>query len=195
MSSLPPTANEPIVMECFSGRRLERAAFKSNQGLSFEECQKSCEAEKECVAFTHSEGQQLCKTFQTIDESLSDAAFVTGIKHQLGISRRSEGTNCASYSDLKGEQRDEAPLCRGGIVTGSEFHTDVNGYTYEVYFDFSRGYEPRNRSACGREYHVSYDKSNPHYGVKSVYLVDSNKVRVDHILYVENSDGSLMKIH
>jgi uncharacterized caspase-like protein len=82
-------------------------------------------------------------------------------------------------------------FCRTRTVTGSEKKKGYDGTEYDVHFDFTRGSEQLNTSACGREYWISPSKNNSRYGIRFVYLVDAQKRRVSETLYVEGEDGAL----
>lgn len=56
--------------------------------------QRSCENDKDCVAFTHSETRQVCKLFQTTETVVTDESVVSGIKRQRARSgEKSDSTN------------------------------------------------------------------------------------------------------
>ncbi len=81
--------------------------------------------------------------------------------------------------------------CDSGYVISQGTITGFDGKTYVNAFDFTHGTEKINSSACGREYLIQNNPSQPNYNVKFVYLVNGSKNRVSQTIYTEQPDGSL----
>jgi hypothetical protein len=105
-SAFPPMSNEPIVMDCFSGRGFPASGHKSIVSSSFQQCEKSCEEDKDCVAFEHLDSAKTCSLFQNVDRMTPDQTAVSGVKHQLAASFEGSGT-CASFGSRQSPEQTE----------------------------------------------------------------------------------------
>ncbi|MEW5858474.1 MAG: hypothetical protein AB1861_14005 [Cyanobacteriota bacterium] len=82
--------------------------------------------------------------------------------------------------------------CGSGTITKPTRGIDTDTRVYSVFYDFSRGQESVNSAACGREYWIPAEQSNPYYGLVFVYWVDGYKNRVSSTRYVETNNGKLI---
>ncbi|MBD2537723.1 hypothetical protein [Coleofasciculus sp. FACHB-SPT36] len=82
--------------------------------------------------------------------------------------------------------------CGSGTITKPTRGIDTDTRVYSVFYDFSRGQESVNSAACGREYWIPAEQSNPYYGLVFVYWVDGYKNRVSSTRYVETNNGTLI---
>jgi hypothetical protein len=73
-------------MECLPEKNFSQDSYKSITSSSLEQCQKTCEVDKDCVAFVHSQAAQVCSLFQTTGRIVSDQAVVGGVKRQFETS-------------------------------------------------------------------------------------------------------------
>jgi hypothetical protein len=113
-SAFPTISNEPIVMECFPGTNVSQEPYQSVMGLSFDQCDKACETDKECVAFVYSEALKACSLFRTADHTIPDPAAVSGVKHQL-VTSNEKARNCAAIVRASNEDKDELKTATRGI--------------------------------------------------------------------------------
>lgn len=81
--------------------------------------------------------------------------------------------------------------CSSGTLTQPRKGVDRNGSLYYVFHHFNRVRQV-NPAACGREYWIPAERSNPNYGLLFAYLVDGQKNRVSSIRYVETRKRQLI---
>lgn len=83
-------------------------------------------------------------------------------------------------------------LCGSNFVSEPTIRTDsYDRSPYRVWFDFRRGQEEPNFSACGRQYWLKDDSSHYYYGIPFVYLVNGEGQCVVPFLYRETENGTL----
>lgn len=82
--------------------------------------------------------------------------------------------------------------CNSGLITQPTMQKGNDGTMSKVFYDFSRGQESINSAACGREYWIPDNPNQPNYGIRFVYLVNGQMLRVIPTLYIEKEDGSLV---
>ena len=90
----PPMSNEPIVMVCSKERITAQSGFRLTPNSSFEQCQKSCEGDGDCVAFMFAEARLQCSIFRSVDAVVTDQAVISGLKRQTG---NSDVASCAAF--------------------------------------------------------------------------------------------------
>jgi hypothetical protein len=85
------------VMECFPGKNFSDAAGAPDADVSFEQCETSCEADKECVAFSYRSADRTCSRFNMAERPSPDPNATVGIKRQLtGTDDRIAERDCSS---------------------------------------------------------------------------------------------------
>jgi hypothetical protein len=93
----PSVADSATVMECFAGRNFSDAAGAPDTDVSFEQCEISCETDKECVAFSYRPADRTCSRFNLAGRPAPDADATVGIKRQLtGPDDRIAERDCSS---------------------------------------------------------------------------------------------------
>jgi hypothetical protein len=123
--SAMPVSSQPFVMECFPSTNVAQAPARSVADQSFDQCEKACEKDKECVAFAHSQAAQTCSLFRAADRMVPDQATVSGVKHQLAASderveicKLSSAAAVTPGAPLHSSREQAAPLSAdGGAAT------------------------------------------------------------------------------
>jgi hypothetical protein len=124
----PPISNEPIVMMCSAERIVTHSEASSFTASSLGQCQKACEEDSNCVAFTFEQFQQKCSVFPTADEVVDDRAVVSGVKRQLSASTEQRSrASCLAFSrdkiqleqEIYNAARDDVAKLRSYLATCS----------------------------------------------------------------------------
>jgi hypothetical protein len=93
----PSLADSATVMECFPGKNFSDAAGAPDADVSFEQCETSCETDKECVAFSYRSADRTCSRFNMAGRPSPDRDATVGIKRQLtGPDDRIAERDCSS---------------------------------------------------------------------------------------------------
>ncbi len=66
------------------GRSFTSDAYRSQTMISYDQCEKTCENEQNCVGFSYSTQQQMCRMFNSIQGHSADQDTDIGIKRQQG---------------------------------------------------------------------------------------------------------------
>ena len=80
--SLPEASNAPWEMLRIRGRSFSANAYQLQASTSYEQCERTCKNEQDCVGLTYQAKRQTCKLFNTIGELSGDQDSDAGIKHQ-----------------------------------------------------------------------------------------------------------------
>lgn len=102
-ASLPPEANLPWSMQRFLGKNFSNFsanAFRSENGASYEQCERVCEDDAECVALTYLNSQRTCKLFGTIGVPSDEQGIDSGIKHQTLLDETASSSQDANRQRL-----------------------------------------------------------------------------------------------
>jgi PAN domain len=119
----PLMSSDPVVMECFKEAAFGPEAYKAVATSTFETCQKQCESDKDCIAFTYFESQRACHFFQTTNRSFAERAAISGVKGQF----ESGNATCSSFAtDNKQTEQDVYKAARGDKVKlENEAHEEI----------------------------------------------------------------------
>lgn len=82
-AALPPEANMPWKMQRFSARSFRADPYRSESTPSYEQCERICESDKDCVALSYVSSQRTCKLFGAIGTYSTDQTVDSEIKHQV----------------------------------------------------------------------------------------------------------------
>lgn len=77
----PPRANTKPDMERYRGKSFRGAGYRSHRA-SYDACEKSCEGEKACVAFTFQKSDSQCRLFDVTEQYFPDEMADSGGKLQ-----------------------------------------------------------------------------------------------------------------
>ncbi|MBD1923968.1 hypothetical protein H6F77_23280 [Microcoleus sp. FACHB-831] len=136
----------------------------------------------------------VCTAF-SINSSVCNGNFETSSGSAIAanpIPTQGDGKEVAPDSKSSMEKLTElTDYCNSGTITKTVRGIDTDGRIYNVYYDFSRGSEKINPTACGREYWIAVEGSDRNYGIVFVYLVDGQKNRVYPGRYVETINGDI----
>jgi hypothetical protein len=106
--AMPTLSNEPITLQCITGKGVRNEGYRRTPNATFEQCKMECQIEKACSAFTYSDTLEECKLLETVNQVI-DETVVLGLKLQSLNSSEPEDGSCVAYArDLTEKERYEA---------------------------------------------------------------------------------------
>ena len=81
-ATLPRESNAPWSMQRLRGRSFSTTTSRSEKMPTYDQCERTCQADQSCVALSYSNKEQACRLFQTIGGYSTDQDTDSAIKHQ-----------------------------------------------------------------------------------------------------------------